>query len=78
MGVGSDIGGSVRIPSLYNGIYGIKATAKRFTNKGFRFFDHIDPGPQFVRSTVGPLAKSVDDLVLFYKSMLQPKQWLKD
>lgn len=34
LGVGNDIGGSIRIPCLYTGIYGIKVTSDRYTFKG--------------------------------------------
>ena len=34
LGWGSDIGGSIRIPCCFNGIYGLKPTAERITMKG--------------------------------------------
>ncbi len=34
IGIGSDIGGSIRIPCLYTGIYGLKPTTKRITMLG--------------------------------------------
>ena len=30
MGIGSDIGGSIRLPSFFNGIFGHKATTGKF------------------------------------------------
>lgn len=57
--VGSDAGGSVRIPSAFCGIYGIKPTYGRIPTAGGALLawslDHI-----------GPLAASVDDLAIFY------------
>ncbi len=57
--VGSDAGGSIRIPSAFCGIYGIKPTYGRIPTTGGALLawslDHI-----------GPLAASVDDLALFY------------
>lgn len=62
--IGSDIGGSVRIPAHYCGICSIKPTEHRVSTAG-----HIPepPGaPRGVRhmATVGPLARSVADLRL--------------
>jgi amidase len=60
--IGSDIGGSVRIPAHYCGICSLKPTEHRVSTAG-----HIPepPGaPRGVRhmATVGPLARSVRDL----------------
>lgn len=59
LGIGSDGGGSIRIPSNYCGIYGIRPTGKRFTWKG-----HKPPSsyvPRHIYGCIGPLAKSIDD-----------------
>ena len=34
LGIGTDIGGSIRIPSHFCGIYGLKPTAKRLVFRG--------------------------------------------
>lgn len=56
-GIGSDTGGSVRIPSAWNDLVGLKTTAGRLSNKGVvplcRSFD-----------TVGPLCRTVEDAAL--------------
>jgi Asp-tRNA(Asn)/Glu-tRNA(Gln) amidotransferase A subunit family amidase len=60
IGIGSDGGGSVRIPALYCGIYGFRPTTKRFTN-----FGHKEPSkyaPRHIYACIGPLAKCVDDV----------------
>lgn len=62
--IGSDIGGSVRIPAHYCGIYSIKPTEHRVSTAG-----HIPEPPMAPRgvrhmATVGPLARSVADLRL--------------
>lgn len=62
--VGSDIGGSIRVPAHCCGVYGIKPTQHRVSNHG-----HIPDLPAHPRSTrimncIGPIARSIDDLAL--------------
>ncbi|KAI9440853.1 amidase [Lactarius indigo] len=59
LGVGTDIGGSIRIPSGYCGIYGLKPGHGRVTMEG-----SADPTPGFeaVHAVAGPMARSVADL----------------
>ena len=60
--IGSDIGGSVRNPAHYNGIFALKPTEWRVPGRG-----HVPDLPGRTRTTrymgvFGPLARSVDDL----------------
>jgi amidase len=69
---GSDIGGSIRIPAHCCGIYGLKPTEHRVSNHG-----HIPDLPEHPRSTrvmnsIGPLARSVDDLALVLRVIEGP------
>ncbi|KAI0259766.1 amidase signature domain-containing protein [Gloeopeniophorella convolvens] len=61
LGMGTDIGGSIRTPSGYCGIYGLKPGHGRISCEGAR-----DPNPGFQAIDVvsGPLARSVADLEL--------------
>jgi indoleacetamide hydrolase len=56
-GLGTDTGGSVRIPSSVNGICGLRPTHLRYSNFG------VTP-LSFSRDTIGPMANFVDDLIL--------------
>ena len=56
VGLGSDGGGSIRIPSAFNGIYGIKPTYIRIGRTG----DTWGPGTM---PHAGPLGSSTEDLV---------------
>lgn len=60
--IGTDTGGSVRVPAALCGCYGLKVTYGRIPLEGvFPLVASID--------TVGPLANGVDDLALAYRVM---------
>jgi len=61
LGLGTDIGGSVRVPAAYCGIAGFKPTSGRCDDPG-RF--SVPPGQQAVPSQVGALARNVEDVAL--------------
>ena len=61
LGVGTDIGGSVRIPAVFTGVFALKPGANRWSNMGST---GAMPGQEFVRSQVGVLARSAADLSL--------------
>ncbi|MGX1309606.1 Asp-tRNA(Asn)/Glu-tRNA(Gln) amidotransferase A subunit family amidase [Amorphus suaedae] len=56
-GLGTDTGGSVRIPAAFNGIAGLRPTVGRYPTSGIVPISHT-------RDTPGPIARTVDDLVL--------------
>ena len=59
--IGSDTGGSIRVPAHFCGIAGIKPTAGRVSRAG-HIIDFTGP-PQSL-THIGPLARRVDDLAL--------------
>ena len=72
--IGSDIGGSLRFPAAFCGIFGFKPTQNRVTKRGaataralrFGQFTHLT-------GTVGPMGNSVSDLVIGMKVFSDPK-----
>ncbi|KAF2009649.1 amidase [Aaosphaeria arxii CBS 175.79] len=76
LGVGSDIGGSVRAPALCNGVYGFRPSSDRLPySKQQQFFP---PGWPSITCTLGPLAVSARDLTLFFKHVLLAEPWKVD
>jgi amidase len=76
LGVGTDIGGSIRVPSVCNGIYGFRPSVGIVPHSGVR--DLTTPGTDGVRSTVGPMATSLRDVALFLKTAMQAETWQYD
>jgi len=68
-GVGSDGGGSIRVPAHFSGICGLKPTPGRIPSTG-----HFPPsgGPFSLIGVVGPMARTVADLKLLFQVMQGP------
>uniref|UniRef100_A0A3Q1C677 Fatty-acid amide hydrolase 1 n=1 Tax=Amphiprion ocellaris TaxID=80972 RepID=A0A3Q1C677_AMPOC len=67
LAIGSDIGGSIRIPASFCGICGFKPTAGRLSSQGFQAACR---GQKSVPSTPGPIARDVDSLALCMQALL--------
>jgi aspartyl-tRNA(Asn)/glutamyl-tRNA(Gln) amidotransferase subunit A len=63
--IGTDTGGSVRIPAAWNGIVGLKVTAGRISTFGVLPLS-------FTLDTPGPLARTVEDAALIYTALSGP------
>jgi Asp-tRNA(Asn)/Glu-tRNA(Gln) amidotransferase A subunit family amidase len=68
-GVGSDGGGSIRVPAHFCGICGLKPTPGRIPATG-----HFPPsgGPFALIGVVGPMARTIDDLKLLFEVIAGP------
>ena len=65
LALGSDTNGSIRVPSSFCGIFGLKPTYGRLSRaRSFPFVSSLDH--------LGPFARSVDDLALAYDAMQGP------
>jgi fatty acid amide hydrolase len=66
IGIGSDIGGSIRIPADQCGIFGIKPYSKRISNKYHAIISkYFASFSTIIPLCIGPMAKSSRDLALF-------------
>jgi amidase len=74
-GFGTDIGGSIRIPAAFNGLYGIRPSGGRMPYEGMA--NSMD-GQNSVLSVVGPLATTVGAVKLLVKAILSQSPWLYD
>lgn len=75
LGMGTDIGGSIRIPAAFNGLYGIRPSSGRLPYEGMA--NSMD-GQNTILSVVGPMATSADALSLLFQALLSSKPWLYD
>lgn len=73
MGIGTDIGGSIRSPAANNGVFGLRPTSYRLPCGGFAATMH---GQEHVVPVVGPLSTSLEGVKLFMKTLIDQKPWL--
>ena len=65
-GLGSDSGGSVRVPAHFTGICSLKPTPGRVPGDG-----HLPPcvGPFSFLGAIGPMARTIDDITLLFHAL---------
>ena len=63
-GLGSDSGGSVRVPAHFTGICSLKPTPGRVPGRG-----HLPPcvGPFSTLGAIGPMARTIEDVTLLFR-----------
>ncbi|WWC88918.1 uncharacterized protein L201_003833 [Kwoniella dendrophila CBS 6074] len=74
LGIGTDIGGSIRNPCAHVGIYGFKPTVGRVPRTGG---DGISAfyGQDTILATTGPMGRSIRDLELWITSSIMNEPW---
>ncbi|KAK9454394.1 amidase signature domain-containing protein [Dipodascopsis uninucleata] len=78
LGIGTDVGGSIRVPAYTHGIYSIKPSSGRVPYHNMK--GYLEPGAE----TVGvlcvnaPMAVSVRDLQMVMQLISEQEPWLED
>jgi Asp-tRNA(Asn)/Glu-tRNA(Gln) amidotransferase A subunit family amidase len=75
VGIGSDVAGSVRAPAHFSGIYSIKCSTGRFPKSGTTT---SMPGQEGIPAVISPMARTMNDLFYFTKSVIKMKPWKYD
>ncbi len=65
-GVGTDIGGSIRVPCAWTGIFGLKPTVDRWSN--VRSYTALT-GQEIVRGQCGPMARTAADVAWLFGAL---------
>ena len=78
LGVGTDVGGSIRIPAMCNGLYGVKPSAGRVPYAGQQ--GSGAPGSEAVglMASAGPIAGSLRDCELLLRVVAEARPWERD
>lgn len=75
LGIGSDVGGSIRSPAANCGIYGLKPTAFRVPTDGWGY---MMAGADTVETVLGPMSTSLEALSIFMKTIIDSEPWLTE
>lgn len=75
LGVGTDIGGSLRIPAACTGIFTLRPSAGRFSTQ--RCASGL-AGQEGIQSVNGPMARTLEDITMYSKAIIDSQQWKVD
>lgn len=75
LGFGTDIGGSIRIPSAFQGLYGLRPTSNRIS---YLRVSNSYSGQTSMPSVIGPMARSLADIEYITKLIFNGKLWKSD
>lgn len=75
LGLGTDIGGSIRSPSANCGLYGLRPSSYRIPVSGW---SATMLSQEQIVAVLGPLSTSLEGVKLFMKTVLNAKPWLNE
>ncbi|XP_014767733.1 fatty acid amide hydrolase 1 [Octopus bimaculoides] len=75
LGIGTDLGGSIRCPSHFCGIYGLKTTVNRF---GTGSSKEIMNGQILIENSTGPMTQTSDGLIIAAKALFSQEVFEMD
>jgi len=78
LGMGSDLGGSIRVPASCCGLYGVKPTSRRVPRQGTEAIE--TPGSFYtgITTVIGPLAQTMGDCKWFFEVLESLEPWRYD
>ncbi|KAJ6013358.1 acetamidase [Penicillium herquei] len=75
LGVGSDLGGSCRIPAACGGLFTLRPSVGRWSISKNTV---CTPGQDSIPAVPGPMAKTLDDVIMFSKAFADQAPWKYD
>lgn len=78
LGVGTDVGGSIRIPAMCDGTYGVKPSWERIPYAGQENGTLPGASKIGIPASAGPLAHSMRDIELFFRAISEQRPWKLD
>ncbi|KAI1343536.1 acetamidase [Xylariaceae sp. FL0016] len=75
LGIGSDLGGSIRTPASYQGLHGLRPSTSRIPY--YHILNSLE-GQEIIPSVVGPMARSTESLRLLTKTVVDAEPWQLD
>ncbi|KAF2795688.1 amidase [Melanomma pulvis-pyrius CBS 109.77] len=75
LGIGTDIGGSIRSPAANNGLYGLRPTSYRLPMDGL---SATMLGQEQIVAVIGPLSTSLSGVKLFMKTLIDAQPWIRE
>lgn len=78
LGIGTDVGGSIRIPAMCNGLYGIKPGSNRVPYTGQTGTAKDGSSNIGLPASAGPLATSMRDCELLLRVVSDARPWERD
>lgn len=77
LGVGTDVGGSIRVPAMCNGLFGIKPSCGRVPYGNQEDGKPPNHGQLGIQACAGPIGVSLRDCKTFLKAVAEMKPWEK-
>lgn len=74
LGIGTDIGGSIRSPAANCGVYGLRPTSVRLPMEGLTA---TMMGQEHVVPVIGPMSTSLGGLKVFMKTVVDSEPWTR-